>query len=446
MLSPRRRALSLVLLSFAGCVPDAPAVDARVDASDVPDAPAVDASRDVAMTDVTDAPSIDASVDASDASDAARDVNRDAPDASDVTPSDAGRDAVVADVADVTDVRDVTDVTDVRDVTDAPAPDPLASLGACLGATAPLTVSRNVPYVSIPIGAYRGEFALDYGSTFSSIDLAAFPAPGPRTSGCDRALLGVTCTVDGFSFFADPSPVSLVTEDFRAVAGSVRQAGIVGTDFTSLRVIALSYRASRMYVGGAAGCSDDAWRGAGFASLSSRGFFSNDLSALSPRGAVDTGAVAGAHVPNVPTVPLRVGGVSALAQLDTGFDDALVPLSVNVNAAFFSAIVAADAGTLVRDAARDLSLTTCVPGLSEPVEAWTLAPGRTLEFVSDSGAVARRYAGATLFVKRTPAAARSCGGIGTWTAPAAQVAASFFVEMGSVAFDPYTSRVWMPAR
>jgi hypothetical protein len=375
--------------------------------------------------------------------DASLDVATDLPATEAATPADVPD---AADVTDAADAADVTAVTDVRDAADVTAPDPLASLRACLGTTAPLTISHQVPYVSVPIGADRGEFALDYGTTFSSIDLAAFPAPGPRTSGCDRTRLGVTCTVEGFSFFADPSPVSLVTQDFRSVAGTVRQAGIIGTDFTSLRVTALSYSASRLFVGTAARCADEAWRAAGFASLSSRGFFSNDLGALSPMSTVDASAAAGARVPNVPTVPVRVGGASALAQLDTGFDDALVPFSVNVNDAFYRAIMASDVGALVRSAARDLSLTTCVVGVSEPVEAYTLGPGRSLEFVSDSGAVARRYPGATLFVKRTPAAARSCGGIGTWTAPAAQVAASFFVEMGALAFDPYASRVWVPAR
>ena len=161
---------------------------------------------------------------------------------------------------------------------------------------------------------------------------------------------------------------------------------------------------------------------------------------------VDAAAPAGARVPNVPTVPVRVGGARAVAQLDPGFDDTLIPSSLNVNEAFYRAIVASDPGALVRDAARDLSLTTCIPGVAEPVAAYALAPGRALEFVDEGGAVARRHPGATVFVKRTPPSARGCGGIGTWTAPAAQVAASFFVEMGAVAFDPFASRVWVPAR
>ena len=73
---------------------------------------------------------------------------------------------------------------------DALRPDPLAALGACLGTSAPLTISRQMPFVSVPVGALRGEFVLDHGTTFSSIDLAAFPSPGPATSGCDPARLG----------------------------------------------------------------------------------------------------------------------------------------------------------------------------------------------------------------------------------------------------------------
>jgi hypothetical protein len=434
-MSCRRAALAL-LTALAGCSDDAPAVADVPAPSDVPsvDIPAVDVlAVDMHAVDVGfDVPAVDVGFDVP-----ARDLGVDVPRV-DASRPDAPVDAAV-DAPSVDAAR-----ADVPAV-DAPRPDPLAPLGDCLGTAAPLTISHHVPYVSVPVGADRGEFALDYGSTFSSIDLAAFPAPGPVTSGCDRARLGETCTVDGFAFFALPSPVRLVTQDFRGLGGSLRQAGIVGTDFTSLRVIALSYDTARLYVGASSRCLDSAWRAAGFAALPTASYFRDDLGALGPLSLVDSAATSG-HVPNVPTVPVRLGGASAVAQLDTGFDDALVPFSVNVNAAFFERVAAADAGALVRDAARDLALTTCVVGVSERVEAYAIGAGRALEFIDDNGAVARRYPGAAVFVKRTPAAARSCGGIGTWTAPAAQVAASFFAEMGAVAFDPFAGRVWITRR
>jgi hypothetical protein len=368
---------------------------------------------------------------------ATSDSTRDTPsgDASDTsTPSDSIADALTDSIA--IDSGAGPDAADGGD-----AGDPLASLVGCLGTSATLTVSSQMPYMNVPVGSESGEFVIDFGSTFSSIDLHAFAPPGPSTSGCDPTKLGVTCTVDGFAFFAPPGPVFLVTENFSGISGSVRQAGIVGTDFTSLKIITLSYAGGRIFASPSAGfCDDSALIAAGFGAVTMSGFFSNDLSTLSPMSSVDSTATSG-HVPNVPTVPVRVAGASAVAQLDTGFDDALVHFSVNVNPAYRDAILAADSGALVRDASHDLTLSTCT-GASESVQAYKMGAGRTFDFVGPSGSAVRSVSGATIFVKTS--SPKACGGIGTWTVPAAQIAASFFVDMGALVFDPYSSRVWMP--
>lgn len=323
--------------------------------------------------------------------------------------------------------------------------DPALALGSCVGTAEPLLVAYQTPYVDVAVGSQMGEFAIDFGSTFSSIDLSAFTSPGPTTSGCDPTQLGVTCTVDAFAFFGPPASVSLVTESFAGLGGSVRQAGIIGTDFLSEEVFLLDYAGSRAYAASqATACSPSALMGAGYVALSTGGFYENDLSLLEPFTTVDSQASSGESVPNVPTVPVTIAGVSAVAQLDTGFDDGVTPFSVNVNKAFYQAIVAAHPGALVRDAEADESLSTCVSGVSEPVEAYTLASGTTFDFVASVGGSARSYAQAVLFVKETPASAQSCGGIGTWTAPAAQVGASFYVDMKSIVFDPFAARVWVP--
>ena len=140
---------------------------------------------------------------------------------------------------------------------------------------------------------------------------------------------------------------------------------------------------------------------------------------------------------------LRQRGVEAFAQLDTGFDDAVVHNSININTVYLNAILAQAPGTLVRANGLDLTLSTCV-GMPEPVTAWRIAPGHQLEFVASDGTVAHAAPDAVLFAKNTPAAARVCGGIGTWTVSAAQVAASFFVDAEAVVFDPVRSMVWMP--
>lgn len=360
--------------------------------------------------------------------DAGADV-ADAASSVDATPNDAGADA------------------SVDAPPDAPPPDLLAPLRTCVGASAALTVSSQMPYVDVAVGATSGKFVVDFGSTSSFIDLKAFPAPGPTTSGCNAALLGVVCTVQGFAFFAAPGDVVLTTADFSHVTGSVRQAGLVGTDFTSLQTFTLDYAKGAIYAAHkGAFCDDAALASAGFVALSAAGFYSKDLGQLEPATVIDSAASAGARVPNVPTVPVKVAGVAAIAQLDTGFDDGVTPFSVNINEPLRAAIAAASPSALVRDGAHDLTLTTCVSGVSESVQAYRLGAGASLDFVKAGGGVARRYANAAVYVKNAPAAAHACGGIGTWTAPAAQVAASYFVDMGVVAFDPFTSRVWAPTR
>jgi hypothetical protein len=183
---------------------------------------------------------------------------------------------------------------------------------------------------------------------------------------------------------------------------------------------------------------------AGFLPLSTAGFYENDLSLLEPLTDVDSAGSSGTSVPNVPTVSVSVAGAKALAQLDTGFDDDVTPFSVNINPAFLAEINAANPSALVRDASLDATLTTCVEGVDESVEAYRLATGTTFDFVADGGTVARSYASAVLFVKNTPASAASCGGIGTWSVPAAQVAASYYNDLKVIAFDPYGARVWIP--
>ena len=88
----------------------------------------------------------------------------------------------------------------------------------------------------------------------------------------------------------------------------------------------------------------------------------------------------------------------------------------------------------------DLSLSTCA-GVPEPVRAYRLPQGSALELVGSDGRAVRRLEGATLLLKDTQEAARSCGGIGTWQQPAAQLGASV-VNDGTLVVDPFAQRVW----
>jgi hypothetical protein len=285
--------------------------------------------------------------------------------------------------------------------TEAAAPPPAPpTLPACLGESRPIVLDAGLPFAEAQLGSYTGQMLVDFATTRSTIDLAAFPPPGPTATGCDPTKLGQACTFSDYDFFGPWGSVTLITADHSG--GTVRQAGIIGTDFLSVHVFTLDYRQKRIFE--APKACDDA-----------------SLAAFTPL--TTTGDP-------VPTVPVRVGGTGAIAQLDTGFADSLVRHSVNVNVALFDTI---PKSALARDASLDAQLTTCA-GVAEAVEAYRLA---SFELGKHA------WTDAVLFVKRTPPAAQKCGGIGTWTTPAAQIGASFFVDIGVLVFDPFSKRVWI---
>lgn len=328
---------------------------------------------------------------------------------------------------------------------DSPFDDPNWAAPPCFGSSADLTISSRLPYARAAVGipTYEGEFLVDLATTRSTIDLLAFTAPGPTATGCDPSFLGQSCSFAAFDFFGPWGSVQLVTADHSFVVGSVRQAGILGTDFLATVAVSLDYSHHEIYraLSGAL-CTDAELAATGLTALSSAGFFASDPTKLAALSEVRAGAPAGLAVPNVPTVPLRIAGVDTVVQLDTGFDDSLVPYSINVNEALFAAISQLAPGALERAADKDIALTTCA-GVAELVEAYGLAAGHAVQFIDGGGSAARSYPTATLFVKHTPPAAQVCGGIGTWTVPAAQLGASFFIDGKLWVFDPFTSRVWL---
>ncbi len=316
---------------------------------------------------------------------------------------------------------------------------------ACLGTAAAADRSSNALYAKVTVGtspnAQPASFLVDFGSTSSTIDLGAFKTPPP--SSCDAgAGTGQACSFADFDFFGSWGQVTFYLESYAGFKGAVRQGGIVGTDFLSVHPFTLDFQSNRIFQGSnTAFCSDAELVAAGYAPLSTAGFYSSDLGTLKPLTTVDSTATMGKTVPDVPTVKLHVGGVEAIAELDTGFDDSVVPLSINVNEAYLAAIVATNAGALTRAPALDLQLSTCA-GVNEDVAAYKVN-GNT-EFIADDGKPARSETGAVLFVKHTPTVAKVCGGIGTWTVPAAQVGASFYASAGAVVFDAIHARVWLP--
>ena len=308
-----------------------------------------------------------------------------------------------------------------------------APLPACFGPAAPLRVSSQMPYARASVGGAGGDFVLDFGADLSSITPGAFATPASP-----RPLPGTHDQYADFQFFGAWGTVRLLPQPEVAVQGSIRQAGVIGTDFLSRHVYTLDYWWGRVHrAANGEFCSPGELVRAGFRAIDTQGYYSARPATLNCPAAGGAG-----RCPNIPTLPIRIGTVRSVAQLDTGFDDGCAPHSVNINGALFDALQRAEVALAPRP---DLApqLTTCQASVSERVDAYQLAPGSDFALVGEGGAE-RRYPAREvfLFVKRTPPQAAACGGIGTWQQPAAQLGASFFARSALVV-DPFAAKVWL---
>ncbi len=303
---------------------------------------------------------------------------------------------------------------------------------ACLGEARPLVVSSGMPYTLVRVRGRDGFFVVDLGSDGSAISPGTFlpgSAPDPRP------LPGSADWFEGVDFFGLRGPLRLSVRDHQGIRGPLPQAGLIGTDLLRNHVVTLDYAGGLLHrAERGAFCADADLRRAGFAPLSSQGYYGAPGAPLACPAAPQGGGC-----PNIPTVPVRIGRSRAVAQIDTGYDDGRHPPSLNINRAWLDELRAAGVRPL-RWPEADLPLSTCA-GVAEPVLAYRLPEGLALELMGTDGRAVRRVEGVTLFLKDTPAAARRCGGIGTWGRPAAQMGASL-VNGGTLVVDPFTQRVW----
>jgi len=325
---------------------------------------------------------------------------------------------------------------------DAGVPDAGGSADANAGDAAP--VDAGGPTVI-------GDFLIDFGANGSTIDLGGFKStPPPTPSQCfgDAAAPGAFCNFPHFDFFGPWGTVGLNTADYGFLFSSVRQSGIIGTDFLAIYPFTLDYVNQKIWKATKESfCTDAQLLAAGFSPIPTSGFYTNDTKKLRPLSEVVSSTDAAVNnfvVPNIPTVPITVGGVSALAQLDTGYDDRIIRHSININEALLAQIEAKDPTLLTRSEDDDLFLTTCVGGLNQKGRAYKLRAGTPVNFIGEGGGIGRADTGSVLFVKEKVKDAERCGGIDTWTVPAAQMGASFLVDAQAVIFDPFASRVWIP--
>jgi hypothetical protein len=302
----------------------------------------------------------------------------------------------------------------------------------CLGETRSLILSSGMPYTPVRVQGRTGFFVVDLGADGSAISPPTF-LPG-RGAG-PRPMAGSSDRFEGLDFFGPWGPVRLAVQDHSTIRGPIPQAGLIGTDLLAGHVVTLDYARGLLHrAERGAFCSEAVLRQAGFAPLSSRDYYGTaGVPLRCPAAPRRSGC------PNIPTIPVRIGRSLAVAQIDTGYDDGRHAPSLNINRAWLAELQAAGVQPQ-RWPEADLSLSTCA-GVAEPVRAYRLPQGSALELVGSDGLAVRRLEGVTLFLKDTPQAARSCGGIGTWGQPAAQLGASV-VNDGTLVVDPFAQRVW----
>lgn len=293
-----------------------------------------------------------------------------------------------------------------------------------MGEKRDLLLGNTMPYIKVKVGQYEGNFLLDFGTTSSTIDINGF------AGGVPRPITNSGNQFSDFDFYGLWGTVTLHLQDHSHIQ-SIQQAGILGTDFLSANVFTLDYADRVIYRAGSTNfCADSTLLGLGFKAISTAGYYANDFQKLN-----------NICTPNIPSIPVRIGPIQAIAQIDPGYDDQLYRHAVNINQAFLTAL--ADAGiTLLAYPAANSVLTTCVTGVYENIKAYRLPPGVTFSIISTDGSPVLVDANAPIFLKESPPEAKTCGGIGTWQIPAAQLGASFLVDAQKVIFDPFRSKVW----
>ncbi|WP_200974396.1 hypothetical protein [Echinicola sp. 20G] len=288
-----------------------------------------------------------------------------------------------------------------------------------------LLIKSQMPYVALSVDGHQGYFLIDYAATLSTIDTSAFTKGSP-------APIGPSTNFNNFDFYGSWGKVTLIHADYSHLQGlgGIKQAGIIGTDFLSLNAYLLDYENGKIYRSKEGECTESWLATHGFKPASSAGYFADQISKLQDN-----------CTSNVPTIPVRIGKTMAMAQIDPGFDDGIYPHSVNINKAFFDVLEAS--GVFMQELPEaNFTLSTCVEGITEKVKAFQIADDTKFEIIGMDGSPVMITSDFYIFLKNPPNAIQSCGGIGTWKIPAAQLGASFLASAKQVFFDPFHSKVW----
>lgn len=291
----------------------------------------------------------------------------------------------------------------------------------------PMLLGGNTPYARVSVNGCEGYFLVDFGTTTSTID------PNNFINGTPLLVDNSVNKFADFRFLGNWGAVHLNVQNHSNILGldGFKQAGILGTDFLANNIYTLDYENKKIYKSSKATFySSQQLHNMGFQAVSSRGYYASQKQELQ-----------NLCTPNIPTIPVSIGDIDAVAQIDSGYNDTLFEYSININTAFFEALE--EAGIhLIPNPAANLILSTCNVGYNEVVKAYRLPKGVSFSVAATNGKRVLVNSNINVFVKQTSNASFHCGGIGTWKIPAAQMGASFLKQCKQVIFDPFNSKVW----
>jgi len=322
-----------------------------------------------------------------------------------------------------------------------------ASELSCLGKSIEINPNVTLPFIELSFDVegelknQHGWFMVDTGNNGSTLDRALAKDPHDPTKKNYKAL----------NFFNSKKIVPFSWTTYPAFNINLKQTGVIGTNVLSQNVYSIDFKEHKLRESSFDHtCSDQELINAGFVALSTKGYFSSDTKSqkLFPESHIkplqkNTNNLS---VPNIPTIPIKIGEVEAVAQIDSGFDDQVHPFSVNINKALLH-LVNSKKERLVRITEIPvMRLLTCGKGIYTTITAYRLKEGETFQWTAANHLAARSYSKAIFFLKDEAPEALICGGIGTWDIPAAQIGVSFLKDMGIIIFNANTQTVWVPKK
>jgi hypothetical protein len=292
-----------------------------------------------------------------------------------------------------------------------------AQSAVCPGGSVALDLSVDAtPHVHMRLGAHDGNFLIDTGASASSVDARIFGLePGSKIR------------IDGSSFPTVAAGNFAVFDWSHAPAPPGGLAGVIGTDFLSLRIAEFHYDARPPYLAvSQQRCPARQFEEAGFTAISQEGYYSTDPTRLRP------------NTPDIPVVFVRFGSVIAPAQIDSGFSESgSVRGVVQINETLFTDL--RNAGIIMIPFTEvTFSITDCRGNRSVPA-LWRVQ-GAPLQITTREGEAVFTYDSPLLEVKPSPTA---CGGIATGAEPMGQIGAAYLERWGTFVLDPFNEQVWV---